>query len=73
LKLQEGGDSWGGASAIIVPAGSASEGFRYSKTSSLYLWLLGYEFTGKLICLRLQCFIYASIYPFATVSHHLAF
>jgi nucleosome binding factor SPN SPT16 subunit len=47
IKLQEDGDNWGGASAIIVPAGSASEGFRYSKTSSLYLWLLGYEFTGE--------------------------
>ena len=48
IKLQDEGDNWGGASAIIVPAGAAVEGFRYSKTSSLFLWLLGYEFTGKI-------------------------
>ena len=45
--MQEGGDNWGGATAIVAPAGAAAEAIRYSKTSSLYLWMLGYEFTGK--------------------------
>ena len=48
VVLQEEGDSWSGVTSIIVPAGAASEAIRYSKTSSLYLWLLGYEFTGKM-------------------------
>ena len=44
--LQEG-DTWGGATAVAVPVGTASEDIRYSKSQSLHLWLLGYEFTGR--------------------------
>lgn len=34
------------ASALAVVAGSVTEAIAYTKTASLHLWLLGYEFTG---------------------------
>jgi nucleosome binding factor SPN SPT16 subunit len=46
-RAQEGGEDWAGATAIVAPAGSAVDSIRYSKTSSLFLWMLGYEFTGE--------------------------
>lgn len=43
--LQEGG-LFADASALAVVAGSVTEAIAYTKTASLHLWLLGYEFTG---------------------------
>ena len=57
VSQQDGGDHWGGTTAIVAPAGGAAESIRYSKSSSLYLWLLGYEFTGT--------FVYTLIYSSA--------
>jgi hypothetical protein len=37
---------WQNASAIVVPTGEAPTDIRYWKSSSLFLWMLGYEFTG---------------------------
>ena len=45
--MQEHPESWGNATALVAPAGAAAEDIRYWKSSSVYLWLLGYEFTGK--------------------------
>ena len=44
--VQDGG-LWGDASALAVAVGSVSEAITYTKSSSLHLWLLGYEFTGE--------------------------
>lgn len=46
--LQENSEAWGKATAIVAAAGSAAEDIRYWKSSSIYLWLLGYEFTGTM-------------------------
>lgn len=46
------GANWGGATALAIVAGGAAEDIRYWKSSSLHLWLLGYEFTGKYQLLR---------------------
>jgi nucleosome binding factor SPN SPT16 subunit len=45
------GASWGGATALAVAAGAAAEDIRYWKSSSLHLWLLGYEFTDTVLVL----------------------
>lgn len=42
---QEGG-LWSDASALAVAVGSVTEAITYTKSASLHLWLLGYEFTG---------------------------
>jgi len=51
VALQESSESdeWQGASALVVPAGEAQDDIRYWKSSSLYLWLLGYEFTDTVL------------------------
>lgn len=53
--LQDDG-GWG-VSAIAVAVGAAAEDDenRYHKSSSLHLWLLGYEFTGELKAARAGC------------------
>ncbi|GFH23153.1 uncharacterized protein HaLaN_20721, partial [Haematococcus lacustris] len=35
--------AWGGARAILVSVGAASEDLRYLKSLALHLWLFGYE------------------------------
>lgn len=45
INLQEGG-MWAEASALAVTAGAVTEAITYTKSASLHLWLLGYEFTG---------------------------
>ena len=43
-------DIWGGADALCIPMGSVKEqDVVYSKSSSLHLYLLGYEFPDSLI------------------------
>ena len=46
VPVQDGG-LWGDANALAVAVGSVSEAITYTKSSSLHLWLLGYEFTGE--------------------------
>ena len=46
--MQEGG-LWTGASALAVAVGSVTEAITYTKSASLHLWLLGYEFTGAVL------------------------
>lgn len=48
---EDGG--WGNAKAVAIVTGTAAEAIRYLKSSSLHLWLLGYEFTGKDAAARL--------------------
>jgi nucleosome binding factor SPN SPT16 subunit len=45
VQLQDS-EHWKGVSAIVIPTGEAADDIRYWKTSSLFLWMLGYEFTG---------------------------
>lgn len=37
---------WSDATALAVAVGSVTEAITYTKSASLHLWLLGYEFTG---------------------------
>lgn len=46
--LQDPSKNWNKASIIIFTLGNAGEELLYSKSSSMFLWMLGYEFTGKL-------------------------
>ncbi|GAB4820394.1 hypothetical protein N2152v2_007440 [Parachlorella kessleri] len=43
------GAYWNGATCVAVISGAAAEGLRYWKSTSLHLWLLGYEFTDTLL------------------------
>ena len=45
---------WHGADALVIDAGASNEEEIYSKSASLYTWLLGYEFpeTVLLVCSR---------------------
>ena len=40
----ENKDAWGGSDALCIPLGPSGEGLEYSKSSSLHLFLMGYEF-----------------------------
>lgn len=44
--LQRQSEKWQGTTAIVIPTGEAPSDIRYWKSSSLFLWMLGYEFTG---------------------------
>lgn len=44
--LQTQNENWQGTTAIVIPTGEAPGDIRYWKSSSLFLWMLGYEFTG---------------------------
>jgi hypothetical protein len=46
ILMQEDPSSWANATAVVAAAGAAAEDIHYWKSSSVYLWLLGYEFTG---------------------------
>ncbi|EFN58683.1 hypothetical protein CHLNCDRAFT_140286 [Chlorella variabilis] len=46
--MQEGG-LWPDASALAVAVGSVTEAITYTKSASLHLWLLGYEFTETIL------------------------
>ncbi|KAI3435579.1 hypothetical protein D9Q98_001644 [Chlorella vulgaris] len=45
---REGG-LWADASALAVAVGSVTESITYTKSASLHLWLLGYEFTETIL------------------------
>ncbi|KAL6771432.1 hypothetical protein ACKKBG_A26355 [Auxenochlorella protothecoides x Auxenochlorella symbiontica] len=43
--------SWNGATALAIVTGQPTEEIRYYTSSSLHLWLLGYEFTDTILVL----------------------
>lgn len=49
LNLQADSHLWNGSNVLVILAGAASEEIRYWKSSSLHLWLLGYEFTDTVL------------------------
>ena len=40
---------WGGADSLCIPLGPSTEGSTYSKSASLHLYLMGYEFPDSVI------------------------
>ncbi|KAK2076511.1 hypothetical protein QBZ16_001037 [Prototheca wickerhamii] len=49
LNEWKDGTGWNGASAFVVVTGQPTEELRYYVSSSLHLWLLGYEFTDTVM------------------------
>lgn len=53
----------------MIPTGEAASDIRYWKSSSLFLWMLGYEFTGMYSALSLY-FCKNSVVSTCTVCRH---
>jgi nucleosome binding factor SPN SPT16 subunit len=47
---------WGGSDAICIPLGAATEDLHYSKSSSMHLYLLGYEFPDSIMLITRNSF-----------------
>ena len=47
LTLQAGGDIWGSVTALAIPVGPPVEELRYLKSTSMHVWLFGYELPGR--------------------------
>ena len=62
--------SWGGADSLCIMLGTREEESSYSKSSSLHLYLLGYEITDSIIIITKNSFTFMASASVRILGHY---